>query len=269
MDSGHRQFRRIGSTGLALTAAAALVFPGSAAAEEKDIITAGHCTDKAANEKHGDDSSAPRATPTRTTDPDDDTDDTDDTDGVDGAESGDRPASLSLTGTLDLRGFDALAGLLCNTKNGAVDSLVRPIVEDDETTSPEMGDTPGSGFDENGSDDEITPESDTDEETTTATPDSLAEQSPAGPTGTPPGTGADGGGWGGVSPGRTPGALDVPPTSPEHESTFSAVPHDPRAAEDPNSTKASERLPLLLAVLSLVLVASALAHTWARRTLLR
>lgn len=260
MDSGNRHLKRIGSTGIALTAAAALVLPGTAAAAEKNAVVAGQCADQAGGTKQ-EDARDPDDARVRTTDAND---------SADGEEETDEPASLSLTGTLDLRAFDALTGLLCDARKGAVDALTRPGSQNGETSNPDPGDTPGSDFDENDSDNTTSPESGTDTEPSSTNLNALSDRTPTSDsaTSTAPGTGADGGGWG-VSTGRTPGALDTPPTSSSDGSLFSATPHEPRAAKDSEPAAATDRLPLLLAVLSLVLVSAALAHTWARRALLR
>ncbi len=252
MESGYRHTRRIGSTGLALATAAWLVFPSSAAARELDPVSAGSCTTRPSEEKVEPASENSDERPTDT-------------------ESGpdDSGLSVSLSSTLHLGGKNTLVDLLsgvCETGKDTVGGLFGPVLGDEETTSPNPGDTPQDEFDENdlnaGTE---APDSLPDPETTI--PESTSEAAPAPhPAGSPPGTGAVGGGWGGVSVDRAPGAIDAPPTQQAEGSTFSAAPHDSRASHD---VKAVERLPLLLAVLSVVLVAAALAHTWARRTLLR
>ncbi len=252
MESGYRHIRRIGSTGLALAAAAWLVLPGSAAAREPAPVAAGSCTTHLPEEEGEPPSAQPDEGPTDTA-----------------SDPGGSGLAVSVFGTLHLDGKNTLVDLLsgvCETGKGSVDGLVGPVLDDEETTSPNPGDTPQDEFDENdlnaGAD---APDSLPVPETTT--PENTTGPAPAsGPAGSPPGTGAVGGGWGGVSIDRVPGAIDAPPTQQADGSMFSAAPHSPRASHD---VKAIERLPLLLAVLSVVLVAAALAHTWARRTLLR
>lgn len=260
MENGYRHIRRIGSTGLALTAAAWLVFPDSATAREPAPVVAGSCTVAPSKEKGG---PAPRSeTPDRDTESDDQPTDS-------GKAPDDGGLSVSLSGGVHLDESKALTGLLtrlCETGKEAINGLFGPVLDENETTPPNSGDTPPDEFEDNvPPTGETTPDSPPVSETTTSErPTEAAPESE--PAGSPPGIGAVGGGWGGVSAERSTSAVDVPPTRSDTGSVFSATPHDSRATHD---VKAAERLPVLLAVLSVVLVGAALAHTWARRTLLR
>ncbi|WP_247648618.1 hypothetical protein [Saccharomonospora xinjiangensis] len=281
MESGYRHMR-IGSAGLALATMAGLAWPSNAAAEETEPVLTGDCVewwseqdeDRALSVRPGLLSLNLGRQERTTLDVGEDSPESGE------HESGDSVLSISLPGNISLGGAGALTELTdgdCEPGNDTDGGLVEPHPGHDETTAPDSGDTPQDEFGQN----ETTNPGHTDAIhsppiSESAAPGTTTAPSPTGHTAAVagPGAGADGGGPGRVSLDQAPGTAERTPSAQrsaqrEEGSTFVAVPHDSRATQDAKAAKAVERLPLLLAILSLVLVAAALVHTWARRTLLR
>ncbi|MEY7973524.1 hypothetical protein AB8O38_16140 [Saccharomonospora xinjiangensis] len=262
---------RIGSAGLALATMAGLAWPSNAAAEETEPVLAGDCVewwseqdeDRALSVRPGLLSLNLGRQERTTLEVGDDSPESGE------HESGDSVLSISLPGNINLGGAGALTELMgedCEPGNDTDGGLAEPDPGDGETTAPDSSVTPQDEFGQN----ETTNPGHTDAIhsppiSESAAPGTTTVPSPTGHTAAV--AGADGGGPGRVSLDQAPGTAERTPSAQRDEgSTFVAVPHDSRATQD---AKAVERLPLLLAILSLVLVAAALVHTWARRTLLR
>lgn len=274
MESGYRHMR-IGSAGLALATMAGLAWPSNAAAEETEPVLTGDCVewwseqdeDRALSVRPGLLSLNLGRQERTTLDVGEDSPESGE------HESGDSVLSISLPGNISLGGAGALTELTdgdCEPGNDTDGGLVEPHPGHDETTAPDSGDTPQDEFGQN----ETTNPGHTDAIHSPPISESAAPGTTTAPSPTEHAAavaGADGGGPGRVSLDQAPGTAERTPSAQrsaqrDEGSTFVAVPHDSRATQD---AKAVERLPLLLAILSLVLVAAALVHTWARRTLLR
>ncbi|OQO90657.1 hypothetical protein B1813_13980 [Saccharomonospora piscinae] len=268
METGYRHNGRFRSTPPAAGASAVaatmsvallalLALPGSAAAQETDPVISGDCPGHSTQGE-------PLA--------------------LDSSALGLRvELGESDTGLLRENGpVTGLVGDVCEVGKGTVNGLAEPVqkvLPGKEPATPESSDTPESEIDDDSAGGDSAPipapppAPDTGEHDSPTTPTAPPTPTAHDPAATPgPASAGDGGGPGRVSLDgaalRRTSTPSAPPAADDDRrgSAFTAERHDAGPAHD---REALERLPLLLAVIALVLVAAALAHTWARRTLLR
>lgn len=259
METGYRNsFRRIGSTGATVAAVAMLALPAHASAAESDPVVTGSCAATVKGED-GDpvtvDSGLGLSVSL----------------GAKGKGSVSVPVAETVNGLglSESKPVSGTAGEVCDTGKDTVNALTEPVkgaLSAKETKTPDPGDTQQGDSPPVGDPDpdvDAQPDSKPVRDATTDTPEPRPDDTRDESTQSPGTT--VGGGWGRVTIDRSPSPLptrDEPDTPRGREHTVHA---DDRAAHD---VEAMERLPLLLAVLALVLVSAALAHTWARRALL-
>lgn len=251
MESVDRNNRHIGSTSATLALAgllALLLFPGNAYAQDSNPIDAGICRELEKNED-------------------------DELLALDAE-------VLNLWAEFGLNQPESLAealSALCESGKNTVDAIKKPsqdILGENETKNPDSGDTQQGEIDGESEttttsppQNTISPSTDTSENTEDSQSAEDSDTSVAGtPTASPPGTGAQGGGPARATIDRLEGTTSAPSTTErDRGDTFAAQQHTNHDAQEPGTL---DRLPFLLAVISLVVVAAALAHTWARRKLL-
>lgn len=275
METGKRRGKRIGATGTALVSMPllfSLVLPGNAAAQETDPVFADECPLLIESED-GD-----RA-PLDPTSPDLGL-------GFPGIGADEfpglgMPTALSIPDLDDADSINEWVEELCDSEENIADELTKPVLEvlaengifpvpsdpqEGEVDDGENGDDDYTGATTEPADPPLPPA--TSPEVTESSDTSAVPAPPSGPTAPSSDTEADGGGWARVTIDPPVDSTTESPSSTQADrgGEFTAEHRDTRAEND---TSAVERLPLLLAVIALVLVAAALVHTWARRLLLR